>query len=251
MLPPVTAPHRPPLHVAAVGRRRGRVAFFTGCIMPEMLGHVNEATVRVLAHNGFEVHVPREQVCCGALHLHSGDPETAERLRTLNRSAFHVRDFDAIVVNSAGCGSALKDGGDDLGRAVRDVSEFLIDQGLRPPPRPVEMRVAYDDACHLVHGQRIAAQPRALLGAIPGLTLFDLPGSRDCCGAAGIYNLTHADMAGKLLARKVDAIRATSPDAVASGNPGCLMHIARGVREAGLSVLVVHPVELLARAYID
>ena len=248
-LPPLPDRHEPPILVPAKGARRGRVAFFAGCVMPELFGPVNEATIRVLAENGFEVHVPRRQFCCGALHLHSGDARAAERLRRRNRSAFHVQDFDAVIANSAGCGAALKEGGDDLARAVRDVAEFLVGAGLRPPQGRIAGRVAYDDPCHLLHGQRIAREPRALLAAIPGLEVFDLPGSRDCCGAAGIYNVTHSEMANRLLARKIAAIRSTGPDFVATGNPGCLMHIGRGVRDAGLPVEVVHPVELLARSY--
>ena len=248
-LPPLPDRHEPPILVPAVGTRRGRVALFAGCVMPEMFGAVNEATIRVLAENGFEVHIPRGQRCCGALHLHAGDARSAERLRLRNRSVFHVQDYDAVIANSAGCGAVLKEGGDDLARAVRDVAEFLIAAVLRPPRGRVQGRVAYDDPCHLLHGQRIAREPRALLTAIPGLEVFELPGSRDCFGAACIYNVTHADMANRLLERKVAAIHATAPDYLATGNPGCLMHIGRGVREAGLAVEVVHPVQLLARAY--
>jgi glycolate oxidase iron-sulfur subunit len=134
---------------------------------------------------------------------------------------------------------------------VRDVSEFLHEAGLRPPSRALNLRVAYDDPCHLLHGQRVAAAPRELLRAIPGLELFDLPGSQDCCGAAGIYNLVQPEMSGRLLQRKVDAIRRTAPQVVATGNPGCLLQLSRGVREAGLDVEVVHPIELLDRAYAD
>jgi glycolate oxidase iron-sulfur subunit len=129
------------------------------------------------------------------------------------------------------------------------VTEFLADVGLRETPHPLPLRVAYDDPCHLLHGQRVAAAPRALLRAIPGLELVDLPGCRDCCGAAGIYNLTQPAMSARLLERKVQAIRDTAPQAVATGNPGCLLQIGAGVREAGLPVEVVHPIELLARAY--
>ena len=248
-LPELPDPHRPPILVPAVGTRRGRVAFFSGCVMPELFGPVHEATVRVLVRNGFEVEIPRGQVCCGALHLHSGDPAWAQRLRRRNASAFRAEEVDAVIVNSAGCGATLKDAGDDLSRSVRDVSEFLVDVGLRPPTGRVEGRVAYDDPCHLLHGQRIAHQPRALLASVPGLEVFDLPGSRDCCGAAGIYALTHPDMSDRLLARKVEALRATAPDFVATGNPGCLMQLQRGAAQAGLAVSVVHPVELLDRAY--
>ncbi len=249
MLPPLPDPFRPPLVIPAEGPRRGRVALFSGCLMPELFEPVHTATVKVLVKNGFEVAIPRNQRCCGALHLHSGDPAGAERLRRKNRRVFPLDNFDAVITNSAGCGAALKEYPDELARKVRDVSEWLHEAGLRPPQVAVPLRVAYDDPCHLLHAQRVAEAPRAILRAIPGLELFDLPGTRDCCGAAGIYNLTHADMAATLLARKVAAIRETRPAAVATGNPGCLLQIGQGVRDAGLDVEVVHPVELLARAY--
>jgi len=217
--------------------------------MPELFGAANRASVRVLAENGFEVHVPRGQRCCGALHLHSGDPRTAQKLRRRNRTAFQVESFDAIVSNSAGCGAALKDAGDEIAPRVRDVSEFLAEAGLRPPQRALPLRVAYDDPCHLLHGQGISRQPRELLSAVPGVELFDLPGSRDCCGAAGIYSVTHREMSKRLLDRKMAALRETRPDVITTGNPGCLMQFAAGVREQGLTIEVLHPVEILARAY--
>ena len=249
-LPELPDPHRPPMLVPARGERRGRVAFFASCVMPELFPAANAATVEVLAENGFEVQIPREQACCGALHRHSGDPDAALRLQRRNRSAFHADDFDAVVTNSAGCGAALKDAGDALGAKVRDISEFLDGAGLRPPRGLLELRVAYDDPCHLLHGQRIAAAPRRLLEAVPGLDVFDLPGASDCCGAAGIYSLTHPETSLALRARKVAAIADARPDAVATGNPGCLLQIAGGLREANLvRIEVVHPVELVARSY--
>ena len=251
MLPPLPDPHRAPSVLAAEGGSRGSVGFFAGCLMPEFFGPVNAATLRVLARNGFEVHAPPAQGCCGALHAHSGDAGAAARLQTRNAAAFDLDALEAVVVNSAGCGAALRDAGDALASKVRDVSEFLHEAGLRPPSRALKLRVAYDDPCHLLHGQRIAAAPRELLRAIPGLELFDLPGSQDCCGAAGIYNLVQPEMSDLLLQRKVDAIRRTAPQVVATGNPGCLLQLARGVREAGLDVEVVHPIELLDRAYDD
>ncbi len=251
MLPRIPDAHRAPLRVPARGVRRGRVAFFSGCIMPEMFGPVNAATIDVLARNGFEVDVPAGQVCCGALHRHAGDHEAAESLHSANRAAFRIDGIDAVILNSAGCGAALRDMGDDLAHKVRDVTEFLADAGLREIPRPLRMRVAYDDPCHLLHGQRVASAPRALLRAIPELELFDLEGCRDCCGAAGIYNLTQPAMSARLLERKIQAIRDSAPDAVATGNPGCLLQIGAGVRASRLSVEVLHPVELLARAYAD
>jgi glycolate oxidase iron-sulfur subunit len=249
MLPRLPDAHRPPVLVPAEGPRRGRVAFFAGCLMPELCGPTNAATVRVLARNGYEVEIPRGQRCCGALHRHAGDPGAAAWLAERNRAAFRLDGLDALIVNSAGCGAALKEGGDALARKTRDVCEFLHGAGLRPPERALALRVAYDDPCHLLHGQRVGAAPRALLRAIPGVELFDLPGASDCCGAAGIYNLVQPEMAARLLSRKVAAIRATRPDVVATGNPGCLLQIGRGVREAGLAVEVVHPIDLLARAY--
>ncbi len=249
LLPSLPDPHRLPLIVPAEGTRRGRVALFTGCLMPELFGPVNAATVRVLTWNGFEVEVPRGQRCCGALHAHSGDALGAARLARRNRAAFRLDSVDAVVVNSAGCGAALKDARDSLAEKVRDVSEFLVEVGLRAPTASLALRVAYDDPCHLVHAQRVEESPRALLRAIPGLELFDLPGTKDCCGAAGIYNLTQPEMSERLRARKVQALRDTAPDAVATGNPGCMLQIAAGLREAGLDIDVVHPVELLARAY--
>jgi glycolate oxidase iron-sulfur subunit len=249
LLPLLPDPFRAPVVVPAEGSRRGRVALLSGCIMPEVFGPVNAATVAVLARNGFEVEIPKAQRCCGALHRHAGDPAGAERLARANRVAFRLDGVDAVIANSAGCGASLRDAGDALARKTRDVAEFLVEAGLRPPSRRLELRVAYDDPCHLVHGQRVAEAPRALLRAIPGVELFDLPGARDCCGAAGIYNLTQPEMSLRLLQRKLDAIRETRPDVVATGNPGCLLQIGGGARRAGLRVEVAHPIELLARAY--
>ena len=249
MLPDLPAPHRPAAVIPALGRKRGCVALFSGCIMPEIFGPVNEATVQVLVRNGFEVVVPEQQGCCGALQTHCGDPRFAERLHERNQRAFAAHDVDAIITNSAGCSAALRERGDAMASSVRDISEFLDEVGIEPPQRRLELRVAYDDPCHLLHAQRIESAPRALLRAIPGLELFDLPGHRDCCGAAGIYNVTHADMATRLQSRKVEALRQTRPDVLATGNPGCMLQIAAGVRQAGLPVEVRHPVELLASAY--
>jgi glycolate oxidase iron-sulfur subunit len=249
LLPPVPPREALPVLFPARAPRRGRVALFTGCVMRELFAATNAATARVLARNGFEVEVPRMQRCCGALHQHAGDPEGAARLRRANRSAFRPAELDAVIQNSAGCGAALREAGDELAARVRDVSEFLHEVGLRPPPRELRLRVAYDDPCHLLHGQQVREAPRALLRSIRGLHLSDLPGTADCCGAAGIYNLTHPEMSRRLLERKVRALREMRPDAIATGNPGCLMQLARGVRDAGLPVEVVHPVDLLDRAY--
>ena len=259
LLPPVP-PKRdrrpPPELVPARGERRGRVGFLTGCIAAELFGHVNRATVRVLAHNGFEVVVPRDQGCCGALHAHAGDPESASDLARRNLAAFARADVEAIVVNSAGCGAAMRDAGSWIGvegeafaAKVRDVAEFLDAAGLRPPGGRLEARVCYDDPCHLVHGQGVAEAPRSLLRRIPGLKLEPHDDPAGCCGAAGIYNLTHRAMASAVLERKLRALAAVDPDVVASGNPGCIMQLRAGAARIGLRARVVHPIELLDAAY--
>ena len=254
---PARAERRPlPELTPALGARRGRVALLAGCIMPELFGAVNRATVSVLAWNGFDVVVPPGQGCCGALQAHAGDEEWAHALARRNVAAFDVRDCDAIVSNSAGCGAALREAKDWLpGEAegfssrVRDVCEFLDEVALRPPARRLDLRVCYDDPCHLVHGQRVKDAPRRVLASIPGLVLVAHDDPTSCCGAAGIYNLTHRAMSSAVLARKLDALAAADPDAIATGNPGCLMQIAAGARGRGLRARVVHPVELLDESY--
>ncbi|HEY5658018.1 MAG TPA: (Fe-S)-binding protein [Myxococcota bacterium] len=246
----------PPERIAASGERRGRVGFFVGCVMPQLFGAVSAATLRVLAANGFEVVVPRDQGCCGALHAHAGDAAQARELARHNAKAFAAAGVDAVVVDSAGCGAALREAaqwlpeeGRALADSVRDVCELLHAEGLRPPEGRVEARVCYDDPCHLVHAQRIRAAPRALLEQIPGLHLVPHDEPEACCGAAGIYNLSHPAMARAVLERKLRALAAADPDVVASGNPGCMMQLRAGLRRAGLRARVVHPVELLDEAY--
>jgi len=240
----------------AIGAKRGRVALFVGCVMPELFGAINAATVRVLSRNGFEVVVPESQGCCGALHAHTGDLAFARDLSRRNLAAFAAVDFDALIVNSAGCGAALREleewlpgEGAALASRVRDVSEFLDAAGLRAPEGRIESRVCYDDPCHLVHGQKVDAAPRRLLEQIPGIELQAHDDPAGCCGAAGIYNLTHRAMSRAVLERKMQSLGAADPDYVATGNPGCLMQLRAGVAAAGLRAEVVHPIELLDRAY--
>ncbi|MBW2399755.1 MAG: 4Fe-4S dicluster domain-containing protein [Deltaproteobacteria bacterium] len=246
-----------PEFVPAEGERRGRVAFFVGCVMPELFGAVNAATVRVLARNGFDVVIPPRQGCCGALHLHTGDRDFACELVRANTLAFDAAAVDAIVVNSAGCGAAMREAADWLGEAaeafsgcVCDVSEFLDRQGLREPDGRIEATVCYDDPCHLVHGQGVADAPRRLLARIPGLTLAAHDDPESCCGAAGIYNITHPEMSRAVLDRKLAALAAAAPDIITSGNPGCLMQLESGARRSGLAARVVHPIVLLDEAYL-
>lgn len=252
------APSRAPLpeFTPARGERRGRVALFTGCIMSETFGDVHRATLRVLAANGFDVVVAPAQGCCGALHAHAGDLSFARELARHNVEVFAPLEFDALVVNSAGCGAALREteqwigaAGERFGGRVRDVCEWLDEVGLRAPPSSVPGSVCYDDPCHLVHAQRVADAPRRLLEAVEGLELLVHADASVCCGAAGSYNLTHPEMSKQVLERKLDALERLDPEWIATGNPGCMIQLAAGVRQRGLRARVVHPVELLDAAY--
>jgi glycolate oxidase iron-sulfur subunit len=241
----------------APGRPRPSVALFRGCVMDSLFGHVHAATRRTLEANGYEVREVPGQGCCGALHEHAGDRDAAESLARGNVAAL-LDSADYIVVNSAGCGALLKDYGhlvgtdaaQRFGAKVRDVSELLAEQGPRPGA-PVELELAYDAPCHLQHAQRVHAAPLAVLGAIPGLKVRLLPGSDRCCGSAGIFSLLQPELSRAVLDDKIRGFRNARPalDAVATGNPGCLMQIGAGLRAAGLRIPVVHPVELLDWAY--
>ena len=254
----------PPEILAAEGPRRGRVGFLAGCVMPELFAGVNAATLRVLSQNGFEVVVPPAQRCCGALQAHAGDLGFAAELAEGNARIFQAAGVDAVISNSAGCGAALREAGAWLdgspaggepGRWLAehawDISHFLDDQGLRAELSPLPLRVCYDDPCHLVHAQGVGAAPRRLLEAIPQLELVahDDPGA--CCGAAGTYNLTQTEMAGAVLDAKLDSLARAEADVVATGNPGCMMQLAAGLRARGLPTRVRHPVELLDESCRD
>jgi glycolate oxidase iron-sulfur subunit len=261
MLPP-PAPAEPalPEFLPAVGTRRARVALFTGCVADVMFRHAHWATARVLQQNGCDVLVPRGQTCCGAIHFHAGASEPARELADRNLAAFNPNDVDAIVVNVAGCGSMLKDYGhhwhdarhDQRARfaaKIRDINEFLDELGCIPPQGEIHLKATYHDACHLAHAQRIREAPRRLLALIPGLTLVDLPESEVCCGAAGTYNLTEPEMAGRLGRRKLEHIRRTGAEAVLTANAGCLLQIAREARQQHQPLWVAHPIELLDLSY--
>jgi glycolate oxidase iron-sulfur subunit len=254
-VPPRRERRRLPALTPAAGPRRGRVALLEGCIMPELFGAVNAATVRVLARAGFDVLVPERQGCCGALHAHSGDLETARALARNNLAAFPLSEVDAVVTNSAGCGAALRDlehwlpgQASALAQKTRDVCEWLDEAGLPELRGEVAGTACYDDPCHLAHGQRVVDAPRRLLARIPGLRLVSHDDPASCCGAAGIYNLTQPAMSRAVLARKLDSLAAANPDYIVTGNPGCLMQLAAGVKQRGLKAKAVHPVELLDRA---
>jgi glycolate oxidase iron-sulfur subunit len=246
----------------ALGARRGRVALFTGCVMRAAFADTNAATARVLARNGIEVVVPAEQTCCGALHAHAGARDDSRRLARKNIAALERLDVDAFIVNAAGCGAhlkgygwLLKDDADWSKRAeafaarVRDASEALVSFELVARPGTLRARVAYDDPCHLLHGQRISAQPRMLLGAIPGLELVPLAEADMCCGSAGTYNVTQPDLSKALLDRKMANVLASGAELLVTANPGCQMQLEAGVRASGKRVTVMHLMDVLDRAY--
>jgi glycolate oxidase iron-sulfur subunit len=230
----------------AVGERRGRIAFMQGCVQRVLFGDVNAATVRVLAAEGWEVHAPRAPRCCGALMMHTGVEDEARDLARATIAAYE--DYDYVVANVAGCGSAMKEYGHLLEDAraeafaarVRDVHELLALHEPRSPRHPIRMRVAYHDACHLAHAQRVRAQPRALLRGIPELELVEPAEWELCCGSAGIYNLTHPEAAAELGRRKADNLRVTGAHAIAAANPGCALQIG-----AYLDIPIHHPMTLL------
>ena len=230
--------------------RRGTVALLAGCAQDRWFHEANRATIRVLARNGWRVEVPRDQACCGALAAHNGRLDVARRLVRRARHAF--AGADVVVVNAAGCSAHLRDAGELLAGdplPVRDLMVFLHEEGLAVEPGPLRATVAYHDACHALRVQRIHAEPRAVLARIPELRLVEIADGDRCCGAAGIYNVTQPELAGDLQRDKAEAIARTGATIVASANPGCTMQLAAGLRALGRDLEVVHPVELLDRAY--
>lgn len=249
-----------PKVVPAQGARRRRVALLLGCVQRVFFADVNAATARVLAAEGCDVVIPRAQGCCGALMMHSGLEKDAEAMARRFIDAFEptLADVDAIAVNAAGCGSTLKEYGrllrDDpayaerakaLAGKCRDVSEVLAELGPRAPRRPVPLRVAYHDACHLQHAQGVSAEPRQVLAAIPELQVLDVPEGGLCCGSAGIYNLVEPEAADALGRRKAQNVLATGADAVVSSNPGCLLQIGSALGREGRSLPTMHVMELV------
>ena len=258
LLPPLPRPFTPPVDVyPAQATTRYRVGLFTGCVMPLLYGPVHEATIRVLTWNGCEVHVPRDQTCCGALNVHAGERRVARRMAQQNLNTFLARGLEAIVVNSAGCGSTMKEYGELLGseeaecfaRLTKDVNEFLASLDLKPPPRPVERVVTIQESCHLVHAQRIKDAPRKILTQIPGLELREMAHPDLCCGSAGLYSVTQRDMSMRLLDDKMRDVSATGATTIATANPGCMLQLQAGLARAGLRGDVKHIVELLDEAY--
>jgi glycolate oxidase iron-sulfur subunit len=239
----------------AEGERVGTVAFFTGCVMNSMLGSINRSSVRLLNAAGYDVVVPKGQVCCSALANHAGLRDTAVEAAKRNIAAFSDPTIEAVLINAAGCGAMLKDyphiteGAAGFSSKVKDISEFLATTRL--PSRlkvPLNKRVGYDDPCHLIHGQRIKTEPRQLLKAIPGIDFVEVEGADQCCGSAGIYNIVQNELSMAILDAKMQQIRKAGLDILVTGNPGCMFQFRYGARRAGLDLQVVHPVELLAQA---
>ena len=247
------------------GAPKARVGFFTSCVMEVMFPRVNQEAVRLLVLAGCRVEVPRAQTCCGALHAHAGLRHEARALARRNAAAF-ADELEFVVTGSAGCGATLRDAGhlahgepraEALASRTRDLAEVLAAVGLPEPAAALRsvrdatrpLRIAYHDPCHLAHGQGVRREPRELLRRLPGVELVELANPDWCCGSAGVYNLTHPQMAGAQLERKLDTIASVAPELVVASNPGCLLHMERGARARGLDARMVHLAEVLGRAW--
>ncbi len=250
-----------PPFTQANGQRRARVGMLSGCVQQALAPEINWAALHVLAHNGVEIVIPPEQACCGAVLMHTGDEVGARHLARQNLHAF-PDDVDAILTNAAGCGSGLKEyvllfkGQPEAGRAkvftgrVKDISIFLDELGLiELPPLAQPLKIAYHDACHLLHAQGVSEAPRRLLRSIPNLTLLEVPEAGTCCGSAGTYNLEQPEIAGELGRRKAENILLTGAEAVATGNIGCIVQLRNHFHALGVSLPVYHTFELLDMAY--
>ncbi|MEI7555704.1 heterodisulfide reductase-related iron-sulfur binding cluster [Candidatus Chlorohelix sp.] len=276
LLPPISKPlFEPPEEgkVPALTEQKYRVALFSGCVMSIAFAGINEATVRVLTRNHCEVVVPESLNCCGALHVHNGDREYGKEMAIRNIEVFEESErkfgkFDAIIINAAGCGAMLKEYGELLksdkamakraeafSEKVKDITEFLASIELNRNFGRINRRITYQDACHLLHGQKIQFPPRALLKAIPGIELVEMKDSDKCCGSAGIYNVTNSELSLQILDEKMENIADARPQCIIVANPGCHLQMKLGVKRAGLQkglgkpIDVAHIVELLDEAY--
>jgi glycolate oxidase iron-sulfur subunit len=243
-----------PAFTPALGRRRGSVVLVAGCVQRAFFPNVNAATVRVLAAEGFDVSIPASQGCCGALSLHAGrDREAKDFAHALVERFGDLDSFDAVIINAAGCGSTLKQYAELLetpaarkfAAKVADINEFLAHVGLVAQRRPFPLRVAYHDACHLSHAQRLRSEPRALLRAIPGLELVEIADGDQCCGSAGVYNLFEPASAAEIGERKAANVAAAGADLLASANPGCTLQIVAQLEKRGIRLQAAHPIEIL------
>ncbi|PYX90426.1 MAG: hypothetical protein DMG67_12820, partial [Acidobacteria bacterium] len=245
----------------AIGVTRGRVAFLAGCIASVAFAELNRATVRVLQQNGVDVFIPREQGCCGALHAHAGFREQARELARNNIRVMLDGKFDAIVTNTAGCGSTMKEYGEllehdpefsirarEFAGKVKDVTEYLAQLGIKAPKKKINRRVTYQDPCHLVHGQRLRNPPREILKLL-GADLVEMQHADICCGSAGTYNVTQNKLATQILDQKMNSIKGVTPDTIVTANVGCVLQLRAGVTRHGMKADVKHVIELLDEAY--
>jgi glycolate oxidase iron-sulfur subunit len=245
----------------AHGERRARVAFFAGCIAQVTFSQLNRATIRVLQANGCEVVVPAGQVCCGALAAHAGVRDVAQSLARTNCEEIRADDFDAILTNAAGCGSTLKEydqlfapedaehtKAEKFSGKMRDVTEFLAELGLTSPLRTLSLRATYQDSCHLLHGQKIREAPRKLIRAVPGVVLVEMAHADQCCGSAGVYNVTETKAAMELLDQKMGWAKEGQTQAIITANPGCIIQLRAGAEIHRTGQEVLHVIELLDRA---
>ncbi|NHM31443.1 (Fe-S)-binding protein [Neobacillus terrae] len=245
--------------IKAKGQTKNEVAMLTGCVMDVMFSDINEATINVLTRNGNDVTIPKNQTCCGALHVHAGDRDTGRKLAKQNIEAF--KDSEKVIVNAAGCGCALKEypelfrddaewykKAEEFSAKIEDISKYLYDTGYEKPKAELNTRITYHDACHLAHGQGIRHEPRDLLLNIPGVEMVHMPNSDRCCGSAGIYNITNPEMASAVLESKMQNVP-EDVEMISMGNPGCMLQMAMGVQKHGRNQKIVHTVQLLDWAY--
>lgn len=245
--------------IKAKGETKHEVSILTGCIMDVMFSDINEATINVLTRNGNDVTIPKNQTCCGALHVHAGDRETGRKLAKQNIEAF--RSSEKVIVNAAGCGCMLKEypelfredpewreKAEEFSQKVEDISKYLYDTGYEIPKAELNTKITYHDACHLAHGQGVREEPRDLLINIPGVEMVHMPNADRCCGSAGVYNITNPEMAGAVLESKMENVP-DDVEMISMGNPGCMLQMAVGVQKHGRNQKIVHTVQLLDWAY--
>lgn len=236
-----------------INKAKGTVALFTGCIMDHLFPHVHLATVRILNWNGYNVEIPSNQTCCGALHAHSGDSKMTNSLASENNKELLNNKYDYIVINSAGCGSHLKSfikyNESGLSLKILDVSELLAFINIKSLQSYTSKAVAYDEPCHLLHGQGISSEPKSILDKISGINLITLENADQCCGSAGSYSLSQTEMSIKLLDEKMKKIEDSGAKIVVTANPGCQIQLNWGSKRSGLKIEVLHLMELLDRCY--
>jgi len=262
MAPDIKSINSKPNSFPIVDKKNIKIGIVTGCVQDVFFRDVNMDTETVFKINGYEVFTPKDQQCCGSVHGHNGDLKTAKLLAKIMIDTFEKAEVDYVVLNSAGCGSFMKeyhhlltddehyaDKAKSFVKKVKDVSEILVEHGWTPSEKALDMKVTYHEPCHLVHAQQIQKQPRELINGIKGIKFYELPESTWCCGSAGIYNITHYEDSMKILERKMDNISNTDADYVVTGNPGCMIQLIYGSKKFEKDIQVLHPITLLRISY--